>query len=172
MHNTVYMSIYDTYSPSEDLAQKSKKAKWKRIEISRHLKFEITDDIDEAKDIVKSLLANGEKPTITIPVQYIDKITQQGIPLIPKTDLRTGRQFEVTAGRLGSPPYLDNDEERYVAEITVPASVVQPRLTGEDRIFAGTVVFNRPIQPSEIKILGKFNNQTYQEEQNAFLQAA
>lgn len=145
--------------------QAKKEALWKSIQEKHGLKFEITDDLGEAEDIVEELLTSGEKPLITIPEEWVEKISEEGIPLIPKADLKKGGGYSVTAARLGADPYFLKGEERFVAEIDPEGLEVKPRLTGDIKGFYGTVYFPRGIPKEKIKLLGKFSEESWNREE-------
>jgi len=135
---------------------------WRTIEKKRNLQFEITNDIETALETVEDLLEQGVLPFITIPTQYIEEVKKTGIPKIPKFDRSVpGGGYSVIAGTLGAEPLFDLKEERYLAQIDPTGLRISPRMTGTDRAFYGTVVFDKAIPAENINIIGKFTDQSY-----------
>ena len=130
------------------------------MEKNQHLKFEVTNDLEEAKEIVAELLARGERPTITIPAEYMAYVKKHGIPELAKRD-KFGRGYSVIAGRLGADPYFPKQEQRYLAYVD-PSVEVLPRFTGKDHVFAGTIEFPRPIRADQLTFVGAFDQESYQ----------
>ncbi|TAL50220.1 hypothetical protein EPN81_03365 [Patescibacteria group bacterium] len=139
-------------------------SRWKRAREKHGLKFEITADRDEAEEVVAELLESGEKPLITVPEQYIEYIKTHGISPTHKLD-QTGRgkHYSVLAGRLGAEPYFNLNEERWVVEIDPKGLHIQPRFTGADHAFYGTITIEGTVPPDSIHVIGKFTSVRWQE---------
>lgn len=157
----------EIYHPSiSEFADKENndRKKWEqRIRESQNLVFEITDDIERAREIIDELVKKGVKPTVTIPEQWLEKILQGGIPILSKFDRKTNTTHEVTAARFGGNPYLPSDEIRYVVEINPSGLLIEPRLTGKNSTFCGTVHFPKGIPKENIHLLGKFSKEDWKE---------
>lgn len=108
------------------------------------------DDIDDAREHVAELIAQGVRPVITIPEEYVADVERYGITSVPKHDLLTGKKFSFVAGVIGIAPFLPEGEVRRVFEID-PAQVrIEPRLTGSDSTFHGVVGFPDGIPASAL----------------------
>lgn len=151
-------------SNSELATSQTKKLPGKKIARNQHLAFDVTDDYDEARDIVENLLKEGHRPLLTVPPEHLDFILKHGVPEIPQTD-RSGRgeNYSIIAARLGSDPYFDKTQERYLVQINPEGLNILPRLTGPDKIFAGTIVIEKRIPPENLEVIGRFNAETYKE---------
>jgi len=144
--------------------QQNQEAKWREVEQKHRLTFEITDDRDEVVEIVAELLDQGTHVVITVPDEHIEYIKQHGIPQIPQAD-RSGRgeHYSVLAGRLGSDPYFNINEERWVVEVDPEGLDIQPRMTGKDQAFYGTVTVGGRIPAEKIQVIGKFSRESWEE---------
>ena len=135
---------------------------WREARSKQHLKFDVTDDIDEATEILESLLKAGERPVITVPEEYIGHVRDKGIPQTPQWD-RSGRgkHYSVLAARIGADPFFNADEERWVVEVDPSGLKIHPRMTGSDKAFYGTVVVDGRITASQIRVVGKFSRESW-----------
>jgi hypothetical protein len=144
-----------------------KEAAWQEIAKRQHLKFDITDDPEEAREIVSDLLAKGEKPLLTAALKYLDTIQTNGIGLTAQKDvLSKAGGYSITAARLGADPYLTDDEERLLMEINPEGLKIVPRFTG-DGSFSGTIAIENHIPPEKIEIKGTYTKSSYEAEQEA-----
>ncbi|NQV89641.1 MAG: hypothetical protein HQ488_04935 [Parcubacteria group bacterium] len=140
------------------------RGEWKRIEKKNALQFEITDELEEAQEIVAELLRSGEKPVITVPDEHIENIKKNGIPQISQYDRSgMGKHYSVLAGRLGSEPYFNAKEERWVVVIDPSNLTISPRMTGKDDSFYGTITIDGRVPAESITVLGKFSKKTWAE---------
>jgi hypothetical protein len=105
--------------------------------------FEIKEG-KEAKAFIENLYAQGDRPIVTVPKQYIDSLKQGlrpyatwiGLPLIAAT--------------FGREPYVPNGEERVLVQVEIPVDKIKPRFTGPNKTFSGVVVLEPPIPPDAI----------------------
>ena len=164
----VNLSRLDSLEPF----QPRQETRWREVEREQRLKFKITDDRDEAIEIVADLLGQGEPIIITVPEEHVAYIREHGIPQIPQVD-RSGRgkHYSVLAGRLGSDPYFNIDEERWVIEVDPEGLDIQPRMTGGDHAFYGTITVGGRIPAEKINVVGKFSRESWEKHRQALQEA-
>jgi len=104
----------------------------------RRLRSELKSgvELDEARDIIEAL-RQKETPTITVPMEYLEKVLAGG--RIEANPTWIGHKLLI--GTLGREPLLDG--RRFTVRVINPAIEVIPRATGSDNLFHGVVGFNR-----------------------------
>lgn len=117
----------------------------------------VISDIDDAREHVAELVAQGIQPLITVEKTYIEHVLANGVHSLPKEDGLTGKRFSFIAGTIGIPPLAPSTEERYVLAIS-PHVRIEPRFTGADQSFHGVVQFPNGFGAHDITIVGKFTN--------------
>lgn len=139
----------------------SNEALWKEIEKKHNLKFDVTDDPEEARNTVQELLEQGYKPNITVPEKYIEEILKNGIaPTVQIDKTGHGEHYSILAGRLGADPYFPKGEARYLVTINPKNLKIEPRFT-RDKIFAGTVAITNDVPAEDIEVIGKFDQESF-----------
>lgn len=107
---------------------------------------------DEAREIIHSLIENGETPFVTVPERYKEFLLEG---LAPHSSWIPG--VEIIVGTLGRKPYLPagSKEPRVLVRIKeIKEDHIQPRFTGPDSAFHGVIVLQGPIPPSSMELVG------------------
>jgi len=111
--------------------------------------FFTAEDKDEIGEYIHGLFEKGERPVVTVPVQYIDTLKKG---LESHTTWIFG--FNAIAGTFGREPYLPEGEERVIVKINkIDETQVRPRFTGPQKAFQGVVILDGPIPPEAIEII-------------------
>lgn len=80
---------------------------WKDIEERHNLQFEITNDYEEAKEIVQSLIDGGAKVIITVPEEWINHVKTHGLsPQLNLINLVVVNIIRFLLAALGPTPIL------------------------------------------------------------------
>ena len=110
--------------------------------------FKKDDEIERARDVVRNLIEQGEKPLVTVPRQYV--------PML-KNGIRESSSWiggNIIAGTIGRAPYMPPGEDRVMLRVAVKsADQLEPRMTGPDQSFHGVIVFHGPINSEQIEVL-------------------
>lgn len=115
---------------------------------SQNEEFVSISDPEEAKEYIAELWKKGERPIVTVPIQYSEAL---------KSGIRAHQTWipglEVIAATIGRRPYMPKDEERIEVEINgISLDRIIPRFTGPDKAFHGVVALQGPINPEEMTI--------------------
>ncbi len=111
-------------------------------------RYEKASNIDDAKQIVHELCERGERPVVSVPIEYENAIAKG---LSPKSTWIPG--FDAIVGTLGRDPYLPGNQKRVLVEIDIDEANIIPRFTGPGKSFDGVVVLRGPIPPEKIRKL-------------------
>jgi hypothetical protein len=122
------------------------------------------DNIDDARECVAELLAQGICPIITVPEEYAEELLTNGVFFLPKEDLLSGKRFSFVAGTIGLEPYLPEGKERLVLEVNPEGVRIEPRLTGKDKHLHGVVGFPDGVPASAFIEKGKFSKESWEDQ--------
>lgn len=119
------------------------------------------EDVDDAREYIAELVSTGTLPLVTVPEEFVEKVLQEGISILPKEDKLTGKKFSFVAGTIGVPPLAPSLETRYVLAVDASVVKIEPRMTGEDRAFHGVVQFPDGIPVGAFTVVGTCHGSTF-----------
>jgi len=109
------------------------------------------EDPEDARDFIREAMEKGQRPTVTVPVEYAE-IARKGL----KARSTWIDNLEIIAGTLGKEPYNFGKKERVVFQIDIEdPEQIEPRFTGPDAHFHGVLVLRGPIGPERLKEIGR-----------------
>jgi len=111
-------------------------------------------DPEEAREKIAELIAQGVRPIISVPVEYAERFSREGLRTLEHTDWASGEDRSIIAGTIGADPFLEENQERELFEIDPAQVQMAPRFTGPDKAFHGVVVFTRGIPAEALHSIG------------------
>lgn len=100
---------------------------------------------DEAREHIRELFAQGERPVVSVPEQYAEAIANG---LVAHATWVPG--FEAIVGTFARDPYLPSNEKRVLVKVDLDENQIEPRFTGPQKLFEGIVVLRGPISPERL----------------------
>ncbi len=136
--------LQDALSHLQDYAEEARARRDKGASVD-------ADEIAEAKDILAELIEAAQPPQVTVERKHLESILKNGLEA-RETEYQKG--VKLIVGTIGREPLLPEGQDRVILRLELGADEIEPRFTGENKLFEGVfAVKGGRVPPEKIKII-------------------